>query len=95
MDERFARQATVLRRLVSDYREGALGLNALIQRVEGIDAVLGVEAWTNATFPIVLSMEQVNAATLDAKSNLSATNKAFVENSLVELEALIHRFETD
>jgi hypothetical protein len=94
MDELFARQMVVLRRLVSDYREGVLGLNALIQRIEGIGDVLGVEAWKDAVFPIVLSMEQVNAFALDAKRALTEADKASVENSLLELEALINRFET-
>ena len=94
MDELFARQAAVLRRLVSDYREGVLGLNALIQRIEGIGDVLGIEAWKDAIFPIVLSMEQVNAAALDAKRRLTEDDKASVENSLCVLEALIARFET-
>ena len=94
MDELFARQAAVLRRLVSDYREGLLDLDALIQRVEGIGAVLGIEAWRGAVFPLVLSMEQVNAATIDAKRELTGAEKASVENSLRELEALINRFDT-
>ena len=94
MDELFARQVSVLRRLVSDYREGALGLNALIQRIEGIGDVLGVEAWKDAVFPIVLSMEQVNAVALDAKRWLTEVEKTSIENSLFELEALIKRFET-
>lgn len=94
MDELFARQAAVLRRLVSDYRQGVLGLNALIQRIEGIGDVLGIEAWKDAVFPIVLSMEQVNAAALDAKRCLTEDDKASVEDSLRELEALIARFAT-
>ena len=94
MNELFTRQVMVLRHLISDYREGVLGLNALIQRVEGVGDVLGVEAWKDAVFPIVLSMEQVNAEALDAKTGLTAADKATVENSLLELEALISRFET-
>jgi hypothetical protein len=92
MDELFARQVVVLRRLVSDYREGVLGLNALIQRIEAIGDVLGVEAWKDAVFPIVLSMEQVNAVALDAKRALTKADNASVENSLLKLEALIKRF---
>ena len=94
MDELFARQVVVLRRLISDYREGVLGLNALIQRIEGIGDVLGVVAWKDAVFPIVLSMEQVNAVALDAKTGLKEADKASIENRLLELEALINRFET-
>lgn len=95
MDELFVRQAAVLRRFVNDYREGVLGLNALIQRIEGIGDLLGIDAWKDAAFHIVLSMEQVNAAALDAKRDLTVADKASVENSLLELEALIRRFETE
>lgn len=94
MDELFARQMGVLRRLVSDYRAGNLSLNTLIQRVEGVGEVLGVQAWKDAVFPIVLLMEQVNAVALDAKRGLTEANKAAVENSLLELEALISQFDT-
>ncbi|MBU0916518.1 MAG: hypothetical protein KKD97_09200 [Gammaproteobacteria bacterium] len=93
MNELFARQAVVLRRLVNDYREGALGLNALVQRIEGIGDVIGIDAWKEAVFPTVLSMEQVNATALDAKRVLTEEDKAAVEYSLRELEALIDRFE--
>ncbi|MBX3669000.1 MAG: hypothetical protein KF778_11400 [Rhodocyclaceae bacterium] len=94
MDELLVRQAVVLRRLVSDYREGVLGLNNLVQRIEAVGEVLGVEPWTDAVFPIVLSMEQVNAAALEAKRVLTEADEASVENSLSELEALIARFES-
>ena len=93
MDELFVRQAAVLRQLISDYREGRLGLNALIQRVEGISDVLSVEAWKDAVFPLVLSMEQVNASAIDTKRDLTEAEKVLVEKSLLKLEALIARVE--
>ena len=83
---------TVLHRQVNDYRNGRLGLNTLIQRIEGIGAVLGFESWKDAIFPIVLSMEQVNAAALDEKRGLTEAEKVSVENSLHELESIINRF---
>ncbi len=92
MDELFARQAAVLRRLVNC--EGRLGLNALIQRIEGIGDILGIEAWKDAVFLLVLSMEQVNATAIDAKRDLTEAEKTLVEKSLLELEVLIVRFET-
>ena len=95
MNELFARQAAVLRRCVSDYREGALALNTLIQRIEGIIDVLGIDTLKNAAFPIILSMEQVNAAALNAKTGLTVAEKASVKNSLIELEMLISHSETE
>lgn len=95
MNELFVRQVAVLRRFVSDYRGGSLDLNALIQRIEGISAVLDVDAWRDAVFPIVLSLEQVNAVALDAKRDLTTADKVVVENSLLELETLMQRLEAE
>ena len=93
MDDVFARQACVLRQLVSDYRAGDVGLNTLIQRIEGIGDVLAVDSWRDAVFPVVLEMEQVNAAALDERRALTDADKAAIESSLRGLEALILRFE--
>ena len=94
MNEIFIRQAEALRRLISDYREEKLSLNTLIQRIEGIFEVLDNQAWKDAIFPIVLSMEQVNAFALHEKKHLTEADKSSVANSLLELEAHINRFET-
>lgn len=94
MNEIFIRQAEALRRLISDYREEKLSLNTLIQRIEGIFEVLDNQAWKDAIFPIVLSMEQVNAFALDEKRHLTEADKSSVENSLLDLEAHINRFAT-
>ena len=94
MNEFFARQMVILLRHLSEYRNGELSLNALIQRIESIGGVLESEAWNDAIFPIVLSIEQVNAAALDESRELTEADKAEVENSLVELKQLINRFET-
>lgn len=93
MDELFARQIAILRKLVEDYRKKEIGLNALIQRIEGIGSVLSIEAWSNAVFPIVLSLEQINAMALNAKREPTASERTSIEGSLLELETLIKRFE--
>ncbi|KQW56488.1 hypothetical protein [Variovorax sp. Root411] len=93
MDEFLARQFSVLQKLINDYRQKAVSLNALIQRIEGVTGVLGNHTWSDAVFPIVLSLEQVNAATLEARRELTAVEAAAVESSLLELKALIKSFE--
>ena len=95
MDDFFARQMAVLRRQVNDYRNGEFSLNTLIQRIEGIGSALISARWKDAAFPIVLSMEQVNAAALDEKRVLTETDKVSVEKSLLELEAIINRFDAE
>jgi hypothetical protein len=94
MNEFFARQMVVLRRQMTDYRNDELSLNALIQRIESIGDLLDSEAWNDAIFPIVLSMEQVNAVALDENRELTEADKVIIKNSLAELEALVNRFET-
>jgi hypothetical protein len=90
MDELSTRQAAVLRQLVSDYREGLLGLDSLVQRIEGIGNVLDSERWKDAVFPIVLALEQVNAAVLIAKRRLNEDESAYVEKTLRKLEAVVN-----
>lgn len=94
MDEYLQRQKAVLRRLIDDYRTGLLHLNTLVQRIEGVSDAIGHQSWKDAIFPIVLALEQVNATTLNAKTSLSESDKAIVEHSLLDLEALIQRFES-
>lgn len=95
MSQFFDRQAAVLRQLIHDYRDGMLGLNVLIQRIEGVGDVLGVEEWKDGVFPIVLSLEQINAAALNAKRGLTSADKASIDSSLLDVEALIKRLEIE
>lgn len=95
MNEFFIRQVAVLRRIISDYRNETLSLNGLIQRIEGIGGVLDIDAWNEASCSIVMSMEQVNAVALYAKRGLTNADKTSIENSLLELEVLISRFENE
>jgi hypothetical protein len=92
MDEFLARQFSVLKELIKRYLDGALGLDALIQRIEGLGDVIGIEAWKDAVFSLLLSMEQINAAALEEKRDLTAAEKRSVEQSLIEMEALVERF---
>lgn len=93
MNDFFARQIAVLRRLISDYRDGVLSLNSLVQRIEGVGAVIESDVWTDEVFPLVLSMEEINAVALDANRSLTATEKAMIDSSLLELEEVINRLE--
>ncbi|MGJ7609244.1 hypothetical protein ACSFA7_33265 [Variovorax sp. LT1R20] len=95
MDDFLVRQISVLRKLINDYRQKEVGLNTLIQRIEGINSALGNEAWSDSVFPIVLSLEQVNAAIVEARRGLTAAESAEVESSLLELEARIKSFESE
>jgi len=94
MNELFGRQVAVLRRLIGDYNAGVIGLNALIQNIEGIGDVLSVKTWNDAVFPIILSMEQINAAAIEEKRKLTASDTVSIEKSLFELEGLIKCLET-
>lgn len=76
MDEFLVGQVSVLRKLINDYRQKVVGLTALIQRIEGINGVLGSETWSDAVFPIVLSLEQLNAAAREARRGVSTAEPA-------------------
>ncbi|ESS73628.1 hypothetical protein MGMO_15c00490 [Methyloglobulus morosus KoM1] len=89
MSEFLHRQISILRKAIEDYRAGLLHLNALIKRVEEISDAIGIQEWKDALFPIVLEMEQVNAANLNTNTNLSDANKKIISKALQDIEALV------
>lgn len=93
MNEFLARQFAILYSSVSDYREGVLSLNSLIQRIEGISYVLDIKSWSDRVFPIVSVMKEINAFAIDTENELTEINKTDIANLLVELEAVIKYFE--
>lgn len=93
MNDFVVRQIIVLRRLISDYREGRLDLNTLIQRIEGLSELIDIAAWKEAIYPIILSMEQINAVALESKLSLDERGKSVVEDALRELDVIIDHFQ--
>lgn len=93
MNSFLSRQALVLRQAIGEYRDGKLDLNSLIQRIEGVGDLLEVDSWRETVFLLVLSMEQINAATLNEEGELAEINGVLVKNSLLDLEELIKRFD--
>lgn len=55
MHDLLARQINLLNDAIGAYRQGALELNSLIQRIEGVSEELGMEEWKDEIYPIVLS----------------------------------------
>jgi hypothetical protein len=82
------RQITHLEKFIHDFREGSLSLNSLIQRVEGISIALANKAWSDAIFPIVVDMEQINAATLASCRDVNEHERLSIEQSLHAIKLL-------
>jgi hypothetical protein len=95
VDKFLSRQVAVLRRLIIDYKNGGLSLNTLVYRIEGINEVVALQRWKDSVFPIVLSLEQINALSLDGKRDLTQAEDISVEDSLAQLETVLERFETE
>lgn len=95
MDEYLKRQISILCRSLEEYREGLLHLNTLILRIEEISDAIGDQPWKDAVYPIILELEQVNAAVMNTKSNLNTTDSVIVEKSLLDLEKLIKQYPGD
>lgn len=95
MNEFLDRQLSMLRKLIGEYREGALSLNSLIQRIEGVGAAIDSPAWSDSSFSILLSMEQINAIRLDTNRSLTQSDTEEIEKHLRELEKLIGKWESD
>lgn len=93
MDDYFDRQVSEMHRLMNDYKNGRVNLNAFIQRIEAISSAIDLDSWEEAIFPIVLAMEQVNASVINEKRVPTAADKTVIEKSLNDLGAVIQKFK--
>jgi len=88
-----ARQVAVLTQAINNYREGLLGLNSLIQRMESVLDVIDCDVWEDEFFPLILALEEINAVALDSGVNFARGESFVVEGLLCELEALILKLD--
>jgi hypothetical protein len=95
MNELIRRQFSVMRQSITDYRANHLGLNSLIQRIQGAGGVIDSDQWRDAIFPTILEMEQINADVLNAGTNLTEKDKSDLDKFLDDIEELIARFERE
>ncbi|HVO79497.1 MAG TPA: hypothetical protein VMT28_02135 [Terriglobales bacterium] len=89
MNDLLKRQLLIMQGLIEDHRAGRLALDTLIQRIEGVSNFVEIESWKDRIFPIILTLEQINAAVLNAKTTLSEVQRADVARALDDLEGLI------
>jgi hypothetical protein len=94
MKDLFLRQSAILRNLVMSYRSGELGLNSLIQKVEGLRLVVDAPGeWDDEVFQVIVDLEQVNAAAIVGRRVLTRDEAVTVERQLLNLESLAQRLE--
>jgi hypothetical protein len=89
MDEFLERQRHVLLQSISEYRLGQLSLDALVKRIEGITAAVDSPTWSRSVYPVILSLEQVNAAIIETQTGLTPSNAVIVNSALDELQTLL------
>lgn len=87
MDEFLIRQIDVMHRAVADFRAGSLHLNELVQRIEAVSDFIQLDDWKERVFPVISTLEQINAVALDAKRNLTPEEDSDVAAALCQLEA--------
>ena len=95
MNDFLARQVSVLRYAVSDYRNGNLSLNALVGRIEGISAAVCLAEWTRAMDTVILTLEQINASTLESKRPLSQGERELIEQTMEKIEMFLQGFSSN
>jgi hypothetical protein len=91
MDEKVERQIAILNELIDTYRKGRLPLNTLVQRIEGISNFIEISWWKEGLFPILLTLEQINAAALDSGDSLSERDRGDIASALDDIDTLIKR----
>ncbi len=82
------RQLNLVVDAVEEYRGGNLGLNTLVQRIQGLSDAIDQPDWREDVFPIVLVLEEINAVCLDEHRSLSEAESEFVAKQLDRLQSL-------
>lgn len=91
MNDKVERQLAILSELIDTYRAGHLPLNTLVQRIEATANFIDISWWKDELFPILLLLEQINAAALDNRSALSESDRADIIFALNNLDLLVKR----
>ena len=91
MNEYILRQHNQMRFKIADFRQGTLGLNGLIQQLEGLARAVGEEFWSEVIFPFVLDLERINSELLDKRRNLTSDEQDEVARLLTAVEARLLR----
>ena len=91
MDEFLNRQLSLLQEAVADYRNSALSLNQLVQRVEAIGNAIGGELWDQQLFEIVVDLERVNSELINKNRQMTSLEQECVNGVVSQIEALTVR----
>lgn len=93
MSSYVARQLELMRGFTSSYRSREISLDLLVRRIEALLDAIESDALRSSIFPSLLSIEQVNAVSLEVGGELDLRQEAIVDSALVDLERAILEFE--
>ncbi|WP_243366522.1 hypothetical protein [Fundidesulfovibrio soli] len=88
MSDFISRQQDVLRRIIREYNTGARSLNSLIINIETVANSIGNLRFSEEISPLILSMEQINAAMIEENRTLTDLEHGSVTEQLLRLEEL-------
>lgn len=88
MDDFKNRQVVLVKLKIQDFHSGVLGLNSLIQQLEGLARVIGDDFWCNQAFPIVADLEGINSELIDKRRAATPSERAEIDHLLSCLERL-------
>jgi hypothetical protein len=94
LKKRLTVQTGVVLQVIDDYRSNKISLNTLIQKVEGVCAVVGVQEWEDRVFLLILDLEQINAAVIEEQRALTRAETVVVSQLLITLESLSRNLNT-
>lgn len=94
MKDYFLRQANVIRGLIASYQMGEIGLNLLVQKIEGLRLIIEApNKWGDDLFGVVVNLEQINAVALIERRPLRKEEQDVVDRQLLYLGVLAEHLE--
>ena len=92
MDSYVERQLSLIEEAIRSYELGVLNLNSLIQRVEALNAAIGSESLRDPLWPIISSMEEINAISLDERRAMTKEEAHKINRDIDRIRSVVGSF---
>lgn len=87
------RQLSIIESCLNEYKKGKIALNSLVETLEAVTGILEDDEWEEKVFPIIVCLEQMNAASIVFNPSLSDDDLCAIEKCIKELKSIIDWFK--
>lgn len=88
------RQCVLIQTAIADYRKSDVGLNTLINKLDGLRIALEDSVWSEDLSEPIFDMERINSEVIDKKRTLNSSELSALNAILTKIELLVSNQRT-